>query len=78
LSTTTLDGASWYQGTVERQASQPGGSTVAVKETVLGIDHASSAGGTEIYLIVYQDAVNTYGQTERDFFQRMVTSFHFA
>lgn len=78
LSTTTLDGASWYQGTAEKQASQPDGSTVTVKETVLGIDHATSAGGAEIYLIVYQDAVNTYGQTERDFFQRMVTSFHFA
>ncbi len=78
LSTTTLAGENWYQGSIEKQVSQGDGPTVAVKEMVLGIDHATGGKSTEIYLIFYQDATSTYTQNTRDFFQRMLTSFHFV
>lgn len=50
LSQMMLAGESWYQGTVEKQVSQ-GGSTLSIKETVLGIDRTISPKSTEIYLL---------------------------
>ena len=78
LSQTALAGETWYQGTVEKQVSQGNGSTLSVKETVLGIDRTISSKSTEIYLIFYQDAASTYSQNVRDFFTRMVKSFQFG
>lgn len=78
LSQITLAGETWYQGTVEKQVSQGDGSTLLVKETVLGIDRTISSNNTEIYLILYQDAAGTYSQNVHDFFTRMVKSFQFV
>lgn len=81
LTTIKLAGETWSQGVVEKQVSStgsPGGSPQTVKETALGVSYTVSAGKTEIYLIIYQDATSTYSQTNHDFFTRMVNSFHFG
>src|SRR5579875_84658 len=77
LSQTILAGENWYQGTVEKRVSQ-GGSTLSIKETVLGVDRVISSKSTEIYLLFYQDVASTYSQNVHDFFTRMVKSFRFA
>jgi hypothetical protein len=58
--------------------SLPDGSSQKVKETALGVSYPVSAKQTEVYLILYQDADNTYSTTNHDFFSRMVNSFHFV
>lgn len=78
LSITALNGEHWYQGTMEKQVKQSDGSTLAVKETVLGIDHAISANKTELYFIICQDTTSSYAKTSHDYFERMVKSFHFS
>jgi hypothetical protein len=78
LSTTTLDKATWYQGTVTKQAKQSNGTVLAVEETALGIDRKTGSKSDEIYLILYQDSASSYPQNTRDFFERMVNSFQFA
>lgn len=78
LTTTQLDGVTWSQSSVEKQVSLPDGSSQKVKETALGVSYPVSAKQTEVYLILYQDADNTYSTTNHDFFSRMVNSFHFA
>lgn len=78
LSTTTLNGKRWYRGSMEKQVKQSDGSTITVKETVLGVDHTISATKSELYFIIYQDATNSYAKTTHDYFERMVKSFHFS
>jgi len=81
LTSTTLAGESWSQGSVEKQMNVSNGSnkqTVSVKETALGINHTVAPNKTEIYIIILQDAASTYDKTDHDTFERMVKSFHFA
>ena len=78
LTTTKLDGVTWSQSSVEKQVSLTNGSMQKVKETALGVSYPVSAKQTEIYLILYQDATNTYSTTSHDFFSRMVSSFQFV
>jgi hypothetical protein len=78
LSTTTLDKATWYQGTVTKQVKQRNGTVLAVEETALGIDRKTGPKSDGIYLIFYQDNASSYPQNTRDFFERMVNSFQFA
>lgn len=81
LTTTTLAGQTWSQGTLEKQVSSsgaPGGSALKVKETALGVSTALSSGKQEVFLIVYQDSSSTYSQTQHDYFTRMVNSFQFG
>ncbi len=79
LTTTTLAGETWSQGVVEKQVNitgNPGGAQVQVRETALGVSYSLSA--TQIYFIVYQDAVSTYATTNHTFFTRMLNSFKFS
>jgi hypothetical protein len=81
LSAVTLAGQTWTQGVVQKTVSStggPGGSTDQVKETALGVSYAPSANQTIIYLILYQDVTGNFGQTNKDYFTRMVNSFHFG
>ncbi|GHO60952.1 hypothetical protein [Ktedonobacter robiniae] len=78
LSTITLNGERWYQGSIEKQVKQSDGSTLAAKETVLGINHSISTNKTELYFIIYQDATSSYAKTSHDYFERMVKSFRFS
>lgn len=81
LTTTTLAGETWSQGTVEKQVSAsgtPGGSMLAVKETALAVSHTGTNGQPVVYLIIYQDATSSYDKTNQTAFIRMLNSFHFA
>ncbi len=81
LTTTTIAGEAWSQGSVEKQVSAtgaPGGSMLAVKETALAVSHTGKNGQPEMYLIIYQDATSSYNKTNQTFFTRMLNSFHFA
>ena len=75
LTTTTLAGETWSQGTVEKTVN---GSATQVKETALGISYKAHSGKAELYLIIYQTDASTAGKTYQDFFARMVNSFQFA
>jgi hypothetical protein len=80
LTTTTLAGETWSQGSVEKQVSStgaPGGSMLAVKEAALGVSYTVNAHQTKVYLIIYQDASGTFNTTNHNFFTRMLNSFHF-
>jgi len=78
LSTTTLDKATWYQGTVTKQVKQSNGTVLAIEETAFGIDRRTGSKSSEMYFIFYQDTASSYPQNTRDFFERMVNSFQFA
>jgi hypothetical protein len=78
LTTTTLDGVTWSQSSIEKQATTADGSSQTVKETALGISYPAGAKQPVVYLILYQDAVNTYSTTSHDVFSRMVNSFRFV
>jgi hypothetical protein len=75
LTTTTLAGETWSQGTVEKTDN---GSTTQVKETALGVKHKAPSGKTELYVIIYQADASTAEKIYQDFFARMMDSFQFA
>ena len=75
LTTTTLAGETWSQGTVEKTVN---GSATQVKETALGVSYKVHSSKAELYLIIYQADASAAGKTYQDFFARMVNSFQFA